>query len=187
MFKRSIISILITLIGITIICAATPNPEFVNFIGSSFSPRAFKDGAMSDEAIQQILYAGSRAGSGMNAQPWHFTVVKNKTNIAKMMNNVNDGNILIVVSGLEKHPFKEFDCGLATQNMFLAAKALGYNARIYASGVQTVNNEMRETLSIPDGYNAIMILRVGYLADNVDVTTSASPRATVDEKSNIVK
>jgi len=188
MYQKVCILMMI-LLSVTIIFSATPEPAFVKFLGSVFSPRSFTDGKISDDDIQQILYAGSHAASGMNAQPWHFTVVQNRSLIDKMMDNVNGGNILIVISGpaRDKSRFSEFDCGLATQNMFLATKALGYNARIYASPVQKVNEEMRETLSIPNEYNAIMVLRVGHSAENTDATTSASPRASVSEKSNIVK
>jgi len=187
--KRIIIMAIVCILGVSVLFSATPNPEFVNFIGSAFSPRQFKDGEVTDDHIQQILYAGSKAPSATNAQPWHFTVVKNKAVIQQVMNNVNDGNILIVVSGPAtpaRFPV-DFDVALATQNLFLSATALGYASRIYAMPVANINEKLLKTLEVPNDYKAYIVVRVGYVADSVDAVTGASPRASVESKSNIIK
>jgi len=187
--KRFTIALILCALAIATLFTATPNPEFVSFIGSAFSPRQFKDGEVTDEHIQQILFAGSKAPSAMNAQPWHFTVVKNKAIMQQIMNNVNDGNILIVVSGPAtpaRFPV-DFDVALATQNLFLSATALGYASRIYANPVGNINEKLLKTLEIPNDYKAYIVVRVGYAAEGVDAVTGASPRAAVESKSNIIR
>ena len=164
---------------------------FVEFISSSYSQRQFTSKPISDEIIQKILVAGHRAGSARNAQPWHFTVVRNRELIDEIMNNVTDENVLIVVSGPREDPNSRFsmnfDCALATQNMFLAAQALGLGARMYAIPVQNINENLLPKLGLPDeNLRVKIVLRIGYEAEDVDATTAASPRLPLENKVNFI-
>jgi nitroreductase len=99
-----------------------------------------------------------------------------------VINNVVSGNVLIVVSGAESETGStpDFDCGLATQSMFLAAHGLGLGARIYTGPIGNVNSK-REVFQIPAGYKAVAILRVGNADKSVDAVTSATPRKNPEE------
>ena len=68
----------------------------------------------------------------------------------------------------------DFDCGLATQAMYTAAQALGLGANIYLIPVPYVDANMREALSIPDGYRVVMLMTVGHVGE--DAVSAASPR-----------
>ena len=166
--------------------------DFVDFISSSYSQRVFTSKPISDEIIHKILVAGHRAGSARNAQPWHFTVIRNKELIDAIMNNVTDENVLIVVSGPPEDPANRFsmnfDCALATQNMFLAAQALGLGARMYAIPVQNLNENLLPLLELPDeNLRVKIVLRIGYESEEVDTTTAASPRQALDSKVNYIE
>src|SRR5450756_2425978 len=80
----------------------------------------------------------------------------------EIIDNVVPGNVLIIISGAESQQGStpDFDCGLATHSMFLAAEGLGLGARIYGSPVRNINLK-RESYQIPDGYKAVIVLRVG--------------------------
>jgi nitroreductase len=52
--------------------------ETMNSILARRSYKAFKSDPLSDEILDTILTAGKYAPTGMNRQPWHFTVVKSK-------------------------------------------------------------------------------------------------------------
>ncbi len=71
------------------------------------------------------------------------------------------GNVVIVVSGIESEngTTPDFDCGLATQTMFIAAHSLGLGARIYGSPVEHINSN-KELFQIPSGYKAVTALRI---------------------------
>ena len=187
---KKIITLIMTLaMGITIICATEINNEVLSFISKIYSQRNFKSGTISDDVINKILTAGHKAPSARNQQPWHFTVVQNKKVIDQIMNNINDGNVLIIVSGSTsgKAFNNDFDLALATQNMFIATQAQGLAARIYAMPLENINKKHLKTLQIPDGFKAYTVLRIGFEADGVDAITAASPRADLEEKVNYIK
>ena len=186
--KIILVAVFICVFGISTICGSESRNDVVDFISSVYSPRQFTSGAISDEVIEQILFAGHKAPSARNLQPWHFTVVRNKVVIDQILQNVNDGEVLIVLScpPLEQNHFGEFDNGLAMQNMFLTTQSLGLGARIYGIPVPRINETMKDTLGIPEHLRAIMVLRIGHLAPGLDATTGASPRANIEDKVNYV-
>jgi len=189
-------SLFLMLIALTVISSCKENrtevrqyEDFVEFISSSYSQRQFSSKPISDEIIQKILVAGHQAGSARNAQPWHFTVVRNRQLIDSIMNNVEDGNVLIVVSGPQEEfgaRFSmNFDCALATQNMFLAAQALGLGARMYVIPVQNINDNLLPILELPNpNLRAKIVLRIGYEIEDLDARTAASPRQPIENKVN---
>ena len=106
-----------------------------------------------------------------------------------IINNVVAGNILIVVSGVDSQQEgvnADFDCGLAAESMFIAAHGLGLGARIYGSPAGPVN-EKRDAFQIPEGYSAVVILRVGNIDKSVDAVSSATPRKSLEEVVNYMK
>ena len=155
---------------------------------SAWSPRNFTTEAVTDQQIDLILKCGIKAPSGRNNQPWRFTVVRDEATMKEVIGNVVPGNVLILVSGLESESGKtpDFDCGLATENMFLAATSLGLGARIYG-GPAGAANEKREALQVPAGYKIVVILRVGNIDKSVDAVSGASSRKAQEEIVNYKK
>ena len=165
----------------------TRTNDVIELILSSYSARMFSEKPVTDNEIEQILKCGIKAPSARNSQPWKFTVLKDVTKVEDIFRNINSGNVLIFVSGLEsesKGKNVDFDCALATENMFIAAQSMGLGARIYTGPVRKINTEMRKILDIPEGYRVIAALRIGTLATDVDATSSASPRKDMVELVN---
>jgi nitroreductase len=155
---------------------------------SAWSPRNFTTEPVTDQQLDLILKCGIKAPSGRNNQPWRFTVVRDEATMKEVIGNVVPGNVLIIVSGLESETGKtpDFDCGLATENMFLAATSLGLGARIYG-GPAGAANEKREALQVPTGYKIVVILRVGNIEKPVDGVSGASARKPQEEIVNYKK
>ncbi len=159
-------------------------------ISSAISERNYTTTPVSDQQLETILRCGIKAPSAVNAQPWKFTVIKNESAMKEIIKDAVSGNVLIVVSG--QTPQKEgastsdFDCGLATENMFIAAHGLGLGARIYGSPARNINYN-KEAYRIPEGFTAIVVLRVGNIAQGVDAVSSASPRKDYNEVVNFMK
>jgi len=155
---------------------------------SAWSPRSFTTEPVTDQQIDLILKCGIKAPSARNNQPWRFTVVRDEAIMKDIIGNVTAGNVLIIVSGLESQEGRtpDFDCGLATQNMFIAATSLGLAARIYGGPAAAANGK-RDVLQIPAGYKIVIILRVGNLDKSVDAVSGASPRKSKEEIVNWVK
>jgi nitroreductase len=165
----------------------TNSNKTIDSILSSYSPRNFTTEPVSDNDIKQIIQCGIKAPSARNGQPWKFTIVKNPALCNSVISNMTQGNVVIVISGPESEQQAlsvNFDCALATQNMFLAAEALGLGARIYTGPISTVNNTLKKSLGIPDGFRAVAVLRVGHLDPAVDAKTAASPRKDAAETVN---
>lgn len=87
-------------------------------------------------------------------------------------------------------PNASFDCGLACQNMVIAASSLGYGTKIVSSPTITLNGEnhdaLCEKLGVDPTYQAVAVLLIGH-ANTADTSTSASVRNTMEEKVSFVK
>ena len=165
--------------------------DLINTILASYSQRSFKEGVVPPDAIETILNCAQKAPSAGNGQPWHFTVITNNE-IARQTapRHYVEGSAVIVISGKadERRGVSiAFDTALASQNIYLASQALGFGTRQYYTGVQAVNDSQKEALGIPDDYAAQIIMLIGFIADDVDAVTSASPRRSFSENVNYIK
>ena len=98
--------------------------------------------------------------------------------------------IIIYMNENTSSPNPSFDCGLACENMFITAKALGYGAKIISSPTMQLNgsnhDELCEKLGVDPSYTAVAVLLIGHESETVDGDSSASVRSAMDEKVNIV-
>lgn len=113
----------------------------LNNIASRVSVRSYLDKPVEEAKIEQLLRAGMAAPSAMNKQPWHFVVVTDKQQLAALAKaNPYAGMaakapLAIVVCGDMNKALsgnaREFwvqDCSAATENILLAANAMGLGA-----------------------------------------------------------
>jgi nitroreductase len=158
------------------------NDHIADFINSLSSDKVFSAKPVEESQIDLILKCGIKAPSARNLQPWRFTVIKDLQKMNKIIPDIQEGNVLIIISGQEKSSYSiEFDCALATENMFVAAKALDLGARIYTGPVSKVNANLQGLLKIPAGYKVVSILRIGTIEKKVDAETSATGRKSFSE------
>lgn len=161
----------------------------VDAILTGYSVRNYSSVPVTDQQLDLILKCGIKSPSASNRQPWKFTVIRDDSTMKEIIENVVPGNVLIIVSGVESEQggrTPDFDCGLATHSMFLAAGGLGLGARIYGRPINNINLK-REHYQIPSGYKAVMVLRIGNIEKGVDAVSSASPRKTAEEVINYKK
>ncbi len=188
MKKLVVISIVVLFLIVCIANGEAIKNQVIDLILSSYSTRAFSEVPVTDIQIEQILKCGIKAPSARNSQPWKFTVVKDMTKVKDAFRGIDNGNVVIIVSGLESGGVNvDFDCALATENMFIAAQSMGLGARIYTGPVNKINTEMKEMLEIPEGYRVVAALRIGNFDTEVDATSSASSRKEMKELINYVK
>lgn len=155
----------------------------VQAILDSYSNKQFVAGQVDEADLAQILQSGAKAPSARNLQPWHFTVVTGNQ-VGTFINQAADGNVLIIISGLDDAGDGmnvDYDCGLASAYMYLAAQSLGYGAHIYLGGVSGINENQREALQIPDGYSAVMMMLVGSVQSGADAVSSATERNALED------
>ena len=87
-------------------------------------------------------------------------------------------------------PDPSFDCGLACQNMVIAASVLGYGTKIISSPTMTLNgtehDALCEKLGVDPALNAVAVLLVGKVDTTVDAVSTPSVRYTIEEKVSFI-
>ena len=188
MYKRTLIAAFIGLfLSVAVSKGQTTGNCVVDAIMSSYSARMFTPDPVTDNELDMILKCGIKAPSARNSQLWKFTVVRDTALTHDIIRNIVPGNVVIFVSGQEsgqQGPNIDFDCALATENMYVAAQGLGLGAHIYTGPVGNINSTMRQVLGIPEGYRVVSVLRVGHIDKSVDATSSASARKKPEEVIN---
>jgi nitroreductase len=99
--------------------------------------------------------------------------------------------IIIYRNDGSKSPNANFDCGLAVQNMVIAAASLGYGVKIVSSPTMALNGENHDTfcekMGVDPTMQAVAVLLIGRVDNTVDAATGASTRETLETKTNIIK
>ena len=99
--------------------------------------------------------------------------------------------IIIYKNDGSKSPDASFDCGLATQNMVIAASSLGYGVKIVSSPTMALNGENHDALcaklGVDPSMQAVAVLLIGKADPDVDAIGSATTREAYETKTSIIK
>jgi nitroreductase len=132
--------------------------------------RNYLDKSLPQDVVEQILYAGRRAQSSKNSQPWQFIVIRKRETL-EALSKMGDyashlPNAAMVVAILTPDPMAHyavmFDAGQAAAYMQLAALDLGVG-----SCMTTLHRPegSRELLGYPEDLYLRMVVAFGYPAD----------------------
>lgn len=133
------------------------------------SVRKFTSEPVSDKQVETLLRAAMAAPSAMNGQPWRFVVVNDKDKLASMDKQLpyarlNTAPMAIVVCG-DLSDYKKFwtdDCSAATENLLLAAEAMGLGAVWTAASDEERSGIVREALGLPENIHPLCVVPVGH-------------------------
>ena len=134
------------------------------------SVRKYLNKSVEEDKIDAILKAGMAAPSGMDRRPWEFIVVTNrgaldsmaaKLPYAKMLTNAP---LAIVVCGdTTRSSYWYLDCSAATQNVLLAAEALGLGAVWTAAyPYEDRIDVVRQNTGLPENIVPLCVIPIGY-------------------------
>ncbi len=154
--------------------------ELIKTIFSRRSIRKYTEELVPEEHVTTILEAAMAAPSASNRKPWHFVTVTERATLNRLADAHKYGKMLykaplcIVVCGDESvsQRFWEQDCSAATQNILLAAQALGLGSvwcGVYPSEDRV--REISEILGIMAPVKPLNLIAVGYPAENKDPRT----------------
>ncbi len=134
------------------------------------SIRKYKDDAVDEEILLEILQAGRWAPSASNKQPWHFIVVRDPQTRNRLADIhaygrfMRESSVVIVVLGdPKKHPkYHLADPHQAVQNILLAAHANGLGT--CWMGVRDTEYEQmfRDVLDIPEELRVVCSISLGH-------------------------
>ena len=176
-FKNLFFLLIMAVVGALEVSAQTDN-AVIDCIMTRTSVRAYSDRAIPDEIVETLLRAGMAAPSAVNKQPWTFVVISNdavKDSIAasfKTAKMVASAPLAIVVCGNIDNTFTgdtrrignwTLDCSAATENILLAAHALGLGGvwcGIYP--VEERAEKLRAILALPANLEPFNIISLGY-------------------------
>ena len=144
-------------------------------IFSRKSVRSYTEQAVSPEQVETLLKAAMAAPSARNLQPWRFVVVTDQATREKLAVGFNkmigQAPVAIVICGQtvkdDGAPNQNWtaDCAAATENLLLAAEALGLGAVWTACyPYDDRMNPAIETLGLPGDVKPYCIVPVGYPA-----------------------
>ncbi|MDZ4733808.1 MAG: nitroreductase family protein [Nitrospirota bacterium] len=143
-----------------------------------WSPRAFDDRPVEPEKLRSLFEAARWAPSSNNGQPWRFLVAtkEDKTEHDRLFNCLVEGNqkwayrapvLLLSVAKLlfedgspNRHALH--DTGMAAENLVVQATALGLVVHQMA-GFRI--DQARADCQIPEGYEPVAMMAVGYPGD----------------------
>lgn len=150
------------------------NEEFTQTIFARRSIRKYTDKPVSEEAIETLLKAAMAAPSASNRKPWQFIVVTKRETLDSLAEAHRHGKMLfqaplcIAVCGdlTEMERYWVQDCSAATENILLAATALGLGAvwlGVYPRDERI--EAVRPILALPDHITPLNLVSIGHPAE----------------------
>ena len=157
------------------------------------SIRKYKPQPVEREKMQTIVECGVNAPNAMNRQPWEIRVVDNpdfingvtelyKKEQPKVAEDPNFKNMFrnaptVVFVGRDvQSGSAEFDCGLLSENMMLAAQSMGIGSCCLGSPAAFMRSpaaaEYLKQLGFSEGYELLYCIAFGY----PDEAPAAKPR-----------
>lgn len=149
----------------------------LNIIFKRRSIRKYKNQEVPNNLINSLLQAAMSAPSACNQQPWHFFIIQNQSVLHELseihsgFHNLKSSPLAILVCGepdaAELEFYWEQDCAAATENILLAATALGLGA--VWQGINPRGGEdsdlIRNIVKLPEHIKPFSLVAVGYPAE----------------------
>jgi len=162
-------------------------------IAARRSHRAYESTPVSQEHIDLMLKAFVESPSAVNKQPWHISVVRNQQLLDEMNNAIRQevmkrsagdrsprfaddafhvfyhAPLVFFLSGDPDWRYSALDCGIAVQNIALAAESLGLGSVILGMPRDAFIGEQaaafEEKLGFLPGEKFMIAIAVGHPAD----------------------
>ncbi|NHJ84031.1 MAG: nitroreductase family protein [Asgard group archaeon] len=147
--------------------------DVIEAINSRRSIRKFQNKLIPEEIVTKLLRAAMQAPSAGNNQPWHFVVITDRNILNKIPDfhpyskMLLEAPLAILICG--EYTAERFcgywvqDCSAATENLLLAAHALGLGAvwlGIYP--IQERVDGLNELLNLPRNIYPLSLIAIGY-------------------------
>ncbi|MDD4297622.1 MAG: nitroreductase family protein [Ruminiclostridium sp.] len=146
--------------------------DYLNFFTKRRSIRSYQDIPVENEKVEYLIKAAMSAPSACNTQPWEFIVVTDKMMLKEIRNQLPMARYnvpcAIVVCG-NTHLCRNTkqmwvqDCSAATQNILLAATAIGLGSLwVGVYGVEPLVKKVEKLMGLPEHVKPLSIVYIGY-------------------------
>jgi nitroreductase len=131
------------------------------------SVREFKDKPIAKEALEKIVDAARFAPTARNIQPWELVVVTESETLNKLGALCDHGKFIsnskacIAVFCQDTKYYLEDGCA-ATENMLLAATALGIGSCWVAGDKKSYCSKINDLLGASGSFKLISLIALGY-------------------------
>jgi nitroreductase len=161
------------------------------------SIRSYKNETVTREQLDALLKAAMESPSANNAQPWHFSVTQNRAILTEINEEANKnapeylGDIFynapaaIFLSCDAENRWGRHDCGIAVENIALAAYSLGLGSVIlglpdfaFAGKRKDYFNKL---LQFPAGHSFAIAIAIGVPAGSKEAHPQEPDRVTFVE------
>jgi nitroreductase len=162
---------------------ANPDHPIMEVFANRWSPYGFDSKPVSGEDLKSLFEAARWAASSYNEQPWRYIVATRDDGeeFDRMLSCLVDMNqawakaVPVLALGVTKLKFSKndkpnvaaiHDLGQASAHLALEATARGLSVH-QMSGI--VPERVRELYGVPEGYEVLTALAIGYAADPVSL------------------
>ena len=173
----------LALLGVTLMAMSACNgggnasDAVLENIHSRKSVRQYTSEPVSQEDIETLLRAAMAAPSAVNFQPWRFVVLSEREQLDALAEHLPSAKMItqaplaIVVCGEtlwmggSENPFWAQDCSAATQNLLLAAEAIGLGA-VWTAAYPDAERckAISEALGLPSTVQPLCVVPIGHPA-----------------------
>jgi nitroreductase len=161
-----------------------------DLIANRWSPYSFANRSVSDQDLRSLFEAARWAASSYNEQPWTYIVAKKEDadEFARLLSCLVEGNqawakaASVLVLGISRlHSARNdkpnraafHDLGLAAANLVLEATARGLSVH---QMIGILPDKARELYSVPEGYEPLTAMAIGYAGDPAALPEALQPR-----------
>jgi nitroreductase len=150
------------------------------------SIRRYSDKEIEKEIVDKIIRAGMYAPSAVNKQPWHF-IIFDKTETRNAIMDVHRSSLMLKeakkailvcfdVNLQHDDGYGLCDCSAATQNMLLAAHALGIGSCWIGIYPREARMEaLKQIFNLPENVEPFAIISLGYPAETKETPDRIKP------------
>ncbi len=146
--------------------------ETLEAIKKRQSIRKYLTKSVDKELIEKVINAGRLAATARNVQPWKFVVVTNRAKLDKLV-EINDyadflkeaPACILVFCKKDAKYYLEDGCA-ATQNILIAATALGLGTCWIAGAKKTYIDKIAALVNAPENYTLVSSIALGYPIEN---------------------
>lgn len=141
--------------------------DFFSVVRQRTSVRNYSPRPISQNDLEMLIDAGRLAPTARGEEPWEFILVTDKNSLGRLAEMTDHGRFLKgaaagIITLCKDTKYYLEDGSAATENILLAATALGIGSCWIAGDKKSYTAEIMKYLDVPSGYKLVSIIALGY-------------------------